>query len=214
MEARPAEFWRKSNLEKGMCKGPEAWAWLEFRGEDELRKEMGGGHICRTLWASVKDWDLSWVSWGLHRWVKWSRSVVSYSLDPMDCSLPGSSVPGISQARIREWVAISFSRGSSWPRDQTQVSRTVGRCFTIWATREAQVSNRTWLYLDGPCWLLCVLGLGQGWEQMDQLGGCCNQPSKTKGFGARVWALEVVEMVGFILYFKKNQGRLPWWSNV
>ena len=46
------------------------------------------------------------------------------------------TVHGIFQARILEWAAISFSRGSSWPRDQTQVSRTVGRCFTIWATRE------------------------------------------------------------------------------
>ena len=42
--------------------------------------------------------------------------------DPMDCSPPGSSVHGISQASILEWVAISFSRGSSQPRDQTQVS--------------------------------------------------------------------------------------------
>ena len=55
---------------------------------------------------------------------------------PMDCSLPGSSVHGIFQARVLDWVAISFSRGSSWPRDQTQVSCIVGRCFTIWATRE------------------------------------------------------------------------------
>ena len=57
--------------------------------------------------------------------------------DPMDCSLPGSSVHGISQARILEWVAIPFSRGSSWPRDQTQVSGTVGRFLTVWNTREA-----------------------------------------------------------------------------
>ena len=41
---------------------------------------------------------------------------------PMDCSLPGSSVYGIFQARMLEWVAISFSTGSSWPRDQTHVS--------------------------------------------------------------------------------------------
>ena len=41
---------------------------------------------------------------------------------PMDCSLPGSSVHGILQARILEWIAISFSRGFSQPRDQTQVS--------------------------------------------------------------------------------------------
>ena len=42
--------------------------------------------------------------------------------DPMDCSPPGSSVHGILQARILEWVAISSSRGSSWPRDQTCIS--------------------------------------------------------------------------------------------
>ena len=40
--------------------------------------------------------------------------------DPMDCSLPGSSIDGMFQARILEWVAIFFSRGSSWPRDRTQ----------------------------------------------------------------------------------------------
>ena len=57
--------------------------------------------------------------------------------DPMDCSLPGSSVHGIFQASVLEWVAISFSRGSSWPGNRTQVSRIVGRRFTIWATREA-----------------------------------------------------------------------------
>ena len=53
----------------------------------------------------------------------------------MDCSLPGSSVHGIFQARILEWIAISFSRGSSQPRDRTWVSHIIGRCFTIWATR-------------------------------------------------------------------------------
>ena len=51
--------------------------------------------------------------------------------DPMDCSLPHSSVHGIFQARVLEWVAISFSRGSSRPRDRTQISGIVGRCFTI-----------------------------------------------------------------------------------
>ena len=57
--------------------------------------------------------------------------------DPMDCSPPGSSVHGILQARILEGVAIAFSRGSSWPRDQTWVSPIAGRFFTIGATREA-----------------------------------------------------------------------------
>ena len=55
--------------------------------------------------------------------------------DPMDCSLPGSSVHGIFQAIVLEWIAVSFSRGSSRPRDRTQVSHIVDRCFTVWATR-------------------------------------------------------------------------------
>ena len=50
--------------------------------------------------------------------------------DPMDCSLPGSSVHGIFQAIVLEWIAISFSRGSSRPRDPTQVSRIAGAFFT------------------------------------------------------------------------------------
>ena len=53
-----------------------------------------------------------------------------------DCSLPGSSVPGILQARILEWVAISFSREYSWPRAGTQVSLIAGGHFNLWATRE------------------------------------------------------------------------------
>ena len=56
--------------------------------------------------------------------------------DPMDWSPSGSSVPGISQARILEWVAISSSRGSSQPRGWTQVSHVAGGFFTSWATGE------------------------------------------------------------------------------
>ena len=57
--------------------------------------------------------------------------------DPMDCNLLGFSIHGILQARILEWIAISFSRGSSRPRDRTLVSRIGGRRFNLWATREA-----------------------------------------------------------------------------
>ena len=73
----------------------------------------------------------------------------------MDCSLQGSSVHRIFQARVLEWVAISFSRGSSQPRDRTQVSRITGRRFTIWATREARGHNeRVSIYNSGilPYW--------------------------------------------------------------
>ena len=58
--------------------------------------------------------------------------------DPMDCSPSGSSLYGILQVRMLEWVAIPFSRGSCWPRDGTLVSCIAGRFFTIWGTRKAQ----------------------------------------------------------------------------
>ena len=63
--------------------------------------------------------------------------------DPMDCSPPGSSVHAILQARILEWEAISFSRGSFWLRDWTCISRIAGRFFTIWATRETPLNSHT-----------------------------------------------------------------------
>ena len=56
--------------------------------------------------------------------------------DPMDCSPPDSSVQGILQAGILEWIAISFSRGLSQPREWTQVPYIAGRFFTIWDTRD------------------------------------------------------------------------------
>ena len=65
----------------------------------------------------------------------WKKAKVTQSYPTlcnlMDGSLPGSSVHGILQARILEWVAIPFSRGSSQPKDQTQVSHTEGRFFII-----------------------------------------------------------------------------------
>ena len=63
--------------------------------------------------------------------------------NPMDYSLPGSSIHGIFQARVLEWVAIPSSRGSSQPRNQTQVSRIVGRHFTVWATGEHSLKSLT-----------------------------------------------------------------------
>ena len=62
--------------------------------------------------------------------------------DLMDGSPPGSSVPGIIQARILEWVVLYSSRESSQPRDWSQVSCIASGCFTFWATREALSSSQ------------------------------------------------------------------------
>ena len=82
---------------------------------------------------------LSWDSFHL-MYDAYGCSLVAKSCltlcDPMDCSPPGSSVCGILQARILEWVAIPSSRGSSWPRDQTQVSCFGRQILYHWATKE------------------------------------------------------------------------------
>ena len=90
----------------------------------------GGFFTTSTTWEA-KEWsELKWIE------VKWKSFICVQLFATLwtDFSPPGSSVRGISQARILEWVAILFSRGSSLPRDQTQVSCIAGRFFTIWAT--------------------------------------------------------------------------------
>ena len=96
--------------------------------------------ICQQIWKT-QQWPQDWKrSVFIPIPKKWSEVAQSCPTlcDPMDCSLPGSSVHGILQARILEPVDISFSRGSSQSRDQTQVSCIAGRCFNLWATRESQ----------------------------------------------------------------------------
>ena len=61
--------------------------------------------------------------------------------DLIDCSPTSSSGHGILQARILEWVAISSSKGSSWPRNRTCVSCTAGRFLTVWTTRDSHETN-------------------------------------------------------------------------
>ena len=81
--------------------------------------------------------------------------------DPMDCSPPGSSVHGILQARILEWVAIPFSRGSSWPKDQTWVSvhcRWVLYCLSH-QRRPGGLQGRHWAHPDNPEQPLYLKGL-------------------------------------------------------
>ena len=106
--------------------------------------------------------------------------------NPMDCSPPGSSVRGISQVRILEWVAISFSKGSSWPRDWTQVSYIAGRFFTIWATGEAlRVNPAPWNQVWRPA--------GRGQPRNATVSAICAWVSHTQ----RLWAWCLLCASGF-----------------
>ena len=76
-----------------------------------------------------------WLPW-LTDWLTEVAQSCPTLCDSMDCSLPGSSVHGILQAIVLEWIAIPFSRGSSRPGDRTWVFRIVDRRFTVCATSE------------------------------------------------------------------------------
>ena len=87
-----------------------------------------------TRMIKIKKTDKCW-------WRVWVCSVTLSRLtlcDLMGYSPPSSSAHGIILARILEWVAISCSKGSSQPRDQTRVSHIAGRLFIVWATREVE----------------------------------------------------------------------------
>ena len=79
--------------------------------------------------------------------------------DLMIYSPPGSSVHGINQSRMLEWVVISFSRGSSQPMDRSQVSYTAGRFLTVWATMEAQNRVKVFAQKVGICKISTLLCL-------------------------------------------------------
>ena len=93
--------------------------------------------------------------------------------DPMDCSPQGSSVHGIFQVRMLEWVVISYSRGSSRPRDRTRVSCIVGRFFIIWATREASPTvhrNSVIIHTHTHTYMCAYILLNFSWLQSGRTG--------------------------------------------
>ena len=85
--------------------------------------------VCKYIYIYIYIYGILW------KW-KVTQSCLTFC-NPMNCCLPDSSVHGIFQARILEWVTTPFSRGSSQPSDGTWVSCTAGRFFTVCATREA-----------------------------------------------------------------------------
>ena len=105
-------------------------------------------HGVAENWTWLSDWtELNWTEYYYYNYsycycVLYAKSLQSCPTlcDTMDCNLPGSSIYGILQARLLEWVAMTFSRGSSQPRDQTWVScgSCIGRQILFhWTTREA-----------------------------------------------------------------------------
>ena len=117
-----------------------------------------GYPLCSLLWCQVPGLGAGWAShlpsWNLLTLFKVSYYCLVTKLcptlcDPIDCNPPGSSVCGISQSRILEWVAIVFSRGSSPPRDGAHVTYIRRRVLYHRATRNG------WVILTQSCPALC-----------------------------------------------------------
>ena len=126
-DGNPSESWTPE------LQGP-FWLWTHQEGR--WVDSIGEVHRSSVSWTHSDLFGCSWSVSSIVVGVLVALSCLTLC-DPMDCSPLGSSVHGILQGRILEWVAIPFSMGSSWPRDWTWVSCVAGRFFTIWATRKA-----------------------------------------------------------------------------
>ena len=104
---------------------------IEIIGAEWYKSGLPWGWGCQT-----PEFSLAWLV-SNSDFLLWMLSRVQFFETPWTCSLPGSSVHGILQARILVWVAVPSSRESSWPRSWTQVFRIAGRFFTLWATWES-----------------------------------------------------------------------------
>ena len=138
----------------------------------------------KEWWPYLSQADLKWWKFhletitdsSLQPWLKVKvKMLVTQSClalyCPLDCSPPGSSVHEIFQAKILEWFAISFSRASSQPRNQTWVSFIVWNFFTLWVTREAPVIRKLQKEfkrrMSSPRALLCLDGSFLRKERVD-----------------------------------------------
>ena len=119
------------------------WMGSLGKGKERKRKSLSCVRLFETLRTVAYQ---ALPSMGFSRQEYWSGLPF-----PSPGDLPGSSIHGIFQARILEWVAISFFRGSSQPRDWTQVSHIVGRRFTIWATKEVLGEGEEHLFKSMLC---------------------------------------------------------------
>ena len=105
--------------------------------------------------------------------------------DPMDRSLPGSTVHGIFQASILEWAAISFCKWSSQPRDRTRVSCIADRRFTVWATN----CNTMVLMWNYPMsWKILKLSLYFDWKQQKPCRKWLKQVGALSSESTQAWA--------------------------
>ena len=122
------------------CFGGE-WAGFEGHTPPAAHQASSLAPFClifQNIYSSLQSCFLWAKEHGQIKWIYCGCLLVAQSCptlyDLVGCSPLGSPVHGILQARILDWVAMSFSKGSSWPRDQTPFSCMAGSLYTIWAT--------------------------------------------------------------------------------
>ena len=162
-----------TNLER-----PKWFQWV-WRRSCQLSRRHWGPHffVCRcpvlgrlvTMSITGLWWGEGGPKWGrgrdkrlcpwemrkVHLLLLFSLSVVSDALWHMHCGSPDFSVHGIFQARILEWVVISFCSGSSQPRDQTHISYLAGRFFTTGPPEKPSYSGTKWIFI---LFCVCIFG--------------------------------------------------------
>jgi len=168
-------FWQEFETQRSSATYLRWWSWWRLiwhHTPSSGTTKQSYMYNLRGTWGKILRGSTGWnrnlsqynlIIMKCCEWVKVAQSC-STLCDPMDCFLPVSSVHGILQARLLEWVAISFSRGSSQPRDQTQVSCIAGGFFTVWTTREVKFSESHLFSVTGCCLfeyvfsILCLKG--------------------------------------------------------
>ena len=160
-----------------------------------FRGTLGAGFPCDKCWCGHRRFTL-YLTFESESEIEVSQ-LCPPLCDPMDCGPPGSSVHWILQARILEWVVISFSRGSSQPKDQTQVSRTAGRLFTVWATGDS-LTLYACIILTTPVSSDSRAGLGISYDTDGVAGGLYFLYSS-------LWSIEshflVLYKIGWVSFF-------------
>ena len=128
----------------------------------------------------------------------------------MDCSLPGSSVHGYSQARILEKVAICFSRGSSWTKDQTHVLCIGRQILYHWATWEAHVLFRYLIFLcitiNTICFVCIYVHMWEGVRERSYCLGLCagtGEPGGLPSMGSHRVRHDWSDLAAALLYYKR-----------
>ena len=144
------------------CKEQYCLGTWNVRSINQSKLELVKQEMTRVSADILEIRELKWTGMGVH------AHSCPILCDPMDCSLPSSSVHGIFQARILMWIAISLSRGSSQPRYQTQVP------WVFCIGRQFLYLFPTWSYLEA--------------KKAFSLGGCCVIPYCSRGNAVRRFA--------------------------